>query len=56
MLPAFDERPPLFEGLRDWAIDLAELFSRSRQQRITASDARRTALAAPGAIERQPVS
>jgi len=50
MLPAFDERPPMFEGLRDWAIDLAELFSRSRQQRITAYDARRTALAAPGAM------
>ena len=50
MLPAFDERPPLFEGLRDWAIDLAELFSGSRQQRATASDARRTALAAPGAL------
>src|SRR5829696_507090 len=29
MLPAFDEQPPLFEGLRDWAIDLAELFSGS---------------------------
>ncbi|MDF2759959.1 MAG: hypothetical protein K0S99_2593, partial [Thermomicrobiales bacterium] len=50
MLPAFDERPPLFEGLRDWAIDLAELFSGSRQQRTTAYDARRTALAAPGAL------
>jgi hypothetical protein len=50
MQPAFDERPPLFEGLRDWAIDLAELFSGSRQQRATASDARRTALAAPGAL------
>ena len=50
MLPAFDERPPMFEGLRDWAIDLAELFSRSRQQRITTYDARRTALAAPGAM------
>jgi hypothetical protein len=50
MLPAFDERPPLFESLRDWAIDLGELFSRSRQQRITASRARRTALAAPGAM------
>ena len=50
MLPAFDERPPLFEGLRDWVIDLAELFSGSRQQRTTASAARRTALAAPGAM------
>ena len=50
MLPAFDERPPLFEGLRDWAIDLAELFSGSRQQRTIANDARRTALAAPGAL------
>src|SRR5688572_21182865 len=35
MLPAFDERLPLFEGLRDWAIDLAELFSGNRQQRTT---------------------
>ena len=50
MLSAFDERPPLFEGLRDWAIDLAELFSSSRQQRTSAYDARRTALAAPGAL------
>jgi hypothetical protein len=50
MLPAFDERPPMFEGLRDWVIDLAELFSGSRQQRATAYDARRTALAAPGAL------
>ena len=50
MLPAFEERPPMFEGLRDWVIDLAELFSGSRQQRTTASDARRTALAAPGAM------
>jgi hypothetical protein len=50
MLPVFGERPPLFEGLRDWAIDLAELFSGSRQQRTTAYDARRTALAAPGAL------
>src|SRR5918994_2570068 len=50
MLPALEERPPLFEGLRDWAIDLAELFSSSRQQRTTAYDARRTALAAPGAL------
>ena len=50
MLPAFEERPPMFEGLRDWVIDLAELFSGSRQQRTTASDARRTALAAPGAL------
>jgi hypothetical protein len=50
MLPAFEERPPVFEGLRDWVIDLAELFSGSRQQRATASDARRTALAAPGAM------
>jgi hypothetical protein len=50
MLPAFEERPPLFEGLRDWAIDLAELFSSSRQQRTTAYDTRRTALAAPGAL------
>src|SRR5918995_849378 len=50
MLPALEERPPLFEGLRDWAIDLAELFSGSRQQRTIANDARRTALAAPGAL------
>jgi hypothetical protein len=50
MLPVFGERPPLFEGLRDWAIDLAELFSGSRQKRTTAYDARRTALAAPGAL------
>src|SRR5215212_2524965 len=50
MLPAFEERPPIFEGLRDWVIDLAELFSGSRQQRTTASAARRTALAAPGAM------
>src|SRR5829696_10503713 len=50
MLPAFEERPPMFEGLRDWVIDLAELFSSSRQQRTTAYDARRTALAAPGAL------
>src|SRR4051812_666510 len=50
MLPDFDERPPLFEGLRDWVIDLAELFSGSRQQRTTASATRRTALAAPGAM------
>jgi hypothetical protein len=50
MLPAFEERPPMFEGLRDWVIDLAELFSGSRQQRTTASAARRTALAAPGAL------
>lgn len=50
ILPAFHERPPMFEGLRDWVIDLAELFSGSRQQRTTASDARRTALAAPGAL------
>jgi len=50
MLPAFEERPPVFEGPRDWVIDLAELFSGSRQQRATASDARRTALAAPGAM------
>src|SRR5215213_7406296 len=49
-LPAFQERPPMFEGLRDWVIDLAELFSGSRQQRTTASVARRTALAAPGAM------
>ena len=40
----------MFEGLRDWVIDLAELFSGSRQQRTTASAARRTALAAPGAM------
>jgi hypothetical protein len=40
----------MFEGLRDWVIDLAELFSGSRQQRTTDSDARRTALAAPGAL------
>jgi hypothetical protein len=50
MLPAFEEQPPMFEGLRDWVIDLAELFSGSRQQRTTASAARRTALAAPGAM------
>jgi hypothetical protein len=50
VVPVFEERPPLFEGLRDWAIDLAELFSGSRQQRATAYDARRTALAAPGAL------
>src|SRR5829696_8639230 len=50
MLPVFGERPPIFEGLRDWAIDLAELFSGSRQQRTTAYDARRMALAAPGAL------
>lgn len=50
MPPAFEERPPMFEGLRDWVIDLAELFSGSRQQRTTASNARRTALAAPGAM------
>jgi hypothetical protein len=50
MLPAFEERPPMFEDLRDWVIDLAELFSGSRQQRTTASDARRSALAAPGAM------
>jgi hypothetical protein len=50
MLPAFEERPPMFEGLRDWVIDLAELFSGSRQQRATASVARRTVLAAPGAM------
>jgi len=50
ILPAFEERPPVFEGPRDWVIDLAELFSGSRQQRATASDARRMALAAPGAM------
>jgi hypothetical protein len=50
MPPSFEERPPVFEGLRDWVIDLAELFSGSRQQRTTASVARRTALAAPGAM------
>ena len=50
MLSAFEERLPMFEGLRDWVIDLAELFSGSRQQRTTAYDARRTALAAPGAL------
>ena len=50
LLPTFEERPPMFEGLRDWVIDLAELFSGSRQQRTTAHDARRTALAAPGAL------
>src|SRR5918997_393273 len=50
MPPAFEERPPMFEGLRDWVIDLAELFSGSRQQRTTASVARRTVLAAPGAM------
>src|SRR5215218_4055664 len=50
MLPVFGERPPIFEGLRDWAIDLAELFSGSRQQRTTAYYARRMALAAPGAL------
>ena len=50
LLPTFEERPPMFEGLRDWVIDLAELFSGSRQQRTTAYDARRTALAAPGAL------
>ncbi len=50
MLPIFEERPPMFESLRDWVIDLAELFSGSRQQRTAASDARRTALAAPGAL------
>jgi hypothetical protein len=50
MLPELQERPPMFEGLRDWAIDLAELFSGSRQQRATTYGARRTALAAPGAL------
>jgi hypothetical protein len=50
ILPAIHEQPPMFEGLRDWVIDLAELFSGSRQQRTSASDARRTALAAPGAL------
>jgi hypothetical protein len=40
----------MFEGLRDWVIDLAELFAGNRQQRTMASAARRTALAAPGAM------
>lgn len=50
VLPAAVERPPLFEGFRDWAIDLAELFSGSRQQRAPAYETRRTVLAAPGAL------
>ena len=49
-LPVPMERPPLFEGFRDWAIDLAELFSGGRQQRVSAYETRRTALAAPGAL------
>jgi hypothetical protein len=43
-------RPPVFEGLRDWAIELAELFSGSSRKRTPAYDTRRIALAAPGAL------
>ena len=50
VLPTSMERPPLFEGFRDWVIDLAELFSGSRQQRAPAYETRRSALAAPGAL------
>ena len=48
--PFADERLPLFEGLRDRAIDMAELFSAHRQQRTGAYAARQRALAAPGAL------
>ncbi len=42
-------RPPRFEGMRDWVIDLSELASahRGREPRY---DARQRALAAPGAL------
>ncbi len=50
VLPSSIAPPPLFEGFRDWAIDLAELFSGNRQQRAPAHQTRRSALAAPGAL------
>jgi hypothetical protein len=48
--PAADERAPLFEGVRDWAVDLAELLSASRRRPAPVHDSRQRALAAPGAL------
>ena len=44
---------PRFEGVRDWAIDLAEVASKPRRERMFASEARRRAIAAPGALSVQ---
>ena len=44
------ERPPLFDGMRDWAIDLAELLSTRRRRTPPRHDPRQRALAAPGAL------
>lgn len=49
-VPCLDERPPLFEGIRDWAIQLAELVSAGRQGQAPVSAGRQTTLAAPGAL------
>jgi hypothetical protein len=44
---------PRFEGLRDWAIDLAEIAAMQRRGSMVASESRRQALAAPGALSVQ---
>ncbi len=49
-LPAAEWRPPVFEGLRDWAIELAELLSSHRRVPAPVSTSRHMALAAPGAL------
>jgi hypothetical protein len=47
------ERAPLFEGLRDVAIDLAEIVASRRNTRAPAYQTRQRALAAPGALSVQ---
>ncbi|MBA3450151.1 MAG: hypothetical protein H0T18_02935 [Chloroflexia bacterium] len=48
-LPPDHQRPPMFEGLRDWAVDLAELLSAHRAP-APISHTRQRELAAPGAL------
>jgi hypothetical protein len=44
---------PRFEALRDWAADLAEIAAAQRRAQTVDSEARRRALAAPGALSVQ---
>lgn len=45
-----EERPPVFEGLRDWAVELAELIALRHRQPAPVADTRQRILAAPGAL------
>ena len=48
-----DDRPPMFQGVRDWTIDLAEAVASHRKRQAPTYDTRQRALAAPGALSVQ---